>query len=67
MSTSCSGLLSKYAECLRSTECVKSGKHELRECMAQKAPECESFRYALFHCKRGQMDARTRIQGNKGY
>jgi hypothetical protein len=33
--------------------------------MAEHAPECESYRYALFHCRRGQMDARTRIQGNK--
>jgi hypothetical protein len=33
--------------------------------MAEHAPACESYRYALFHCRRGQMDARTRIQGNK--
>lgn len=33
--------------------------------MAARPPECETYRYALFHCRRGQMDARTRIQGNK--
>ncbi len=31
------------------------------------SPECETFRYALFQCRKGQVDARTRIQGNKGY
>lgn len=35
--------------------------------MAEKPPECETFRYALFQCRKGQLDARTRIQGNKGY
>jgi cytochrome c oxidase assembly factor 5 len=40
-------------------------KRDYKECVSQHAPECESLRYALFHCRRGQMDARTRIQGNK--
>jgi hypothetical protein len=30
--------------------------------MAERAPECETFRYSLFQCRRGQVDARTRIQ-----
>lgn len=35
---------------------------------AEELPEaCNALRYALFACKRGQMDARSRIQGNKGY
>ncbi|KAJ9523705.1 hypothetical protein QJQ45_020148, partial [Haematococcus lacustris] len=64
------GVLAEHGVCEagradKTVDFLQSGKHELRECMAQKAPECESFRYALFHCKRGQMDARTRIQGNK--
>ena len=37
------------------------------ECADTKPEECESLRYALFACKRGQVDARSRIQGNKGY
>jgi ferredoxin len=119
MSTSCSGLIAKYAECIRNTECMKvcptagatalalsssalpsafnlfvwlisnlshrfslyscilPSKHphacapaqeehkSLKECMASKPEECEQFRYALFHCRKGQVDARTRIQGNK--
>ena len=42
-------------------------KKDLKTCMAEEPIECEQFRYALFQCRKGQMDARTRIQGNKGY
>lgn len=37
------------------------------DCAATRPEECESLRYALFACRRGQVDARSRIQGNKGY
>lgn len=36
-------------------------------CSEQRPEECEALRYALFACRRGQVDARSRIQGNKGY
>lgn len=49
------------------THATQDEKRELKECMEERPPECESFRYALFQCRKGQMDARTRIQGNKGY
>ena len=29
--------------------------------------ECESKKQSFVKCKRGQMDMRTRIRGNKGY
>ncbi|PNW89091.1 hypothetical protein CHLRE_01g069107v5 [Chlamydomonas reinhardtii] len=64
---SCKGLLAKYAECIRKTECMAVQKRDLKDCMADKAPECETYRYALYQCRRGQVDARSRIQGNKGY
>jgi hypothetical protein len=51
-------------------EVQQEGEEEglkLRKCMKENPPECETFRFALFQCKRGQADARTRIQGNKGY
>mmetsp|Transcript_5053 Transcript_5053/g.11981 ORF Transcript_5053/g.11981 Transcript_5053/m.11981 type:complete len:106 (-) Transcript_5053:544-861(-) len=67
MSTSCSGLIAKYAECMRASDCMKVEHKSLKECMASRPEECEQFRYALFHCRKGQVDARTRIQGNKGY
>jgi len=67
MSTSCKGLIAKYAECIRKSECMEVRHKDLKECMKEHPTECEQFRYAVFHCRRGQMDARTRIQGNKGY
>lgn len=38
----------------------------IKDC-AKHCEECEGLRFALFQCKRGQLDARTRIPGNKGY
>lgn len=67
MSSSCSGLLSKYVECLRSTDCMAVENKDVKECMKERPSECEQFRFALFQCRKGQVDARTRIQGNKGY
>ncbi|KAI8476225.1 MAG: cytochrome c oxidase assembly protein PET191 [Monoraphidium minutum] len=67
MSTSCSGLVRSYVSCLRESPCMKEQHKSVTECSAAKPEECESLRYALFACRRGQVDARTRIQGNKGY
>ncbi|KAF8056478.1 digeranylgeranylglyceryl phosphate synthase [Scenedesmus sp. PABB004] len=67
MSTSCHGLMAKYVDCLRQTACFKEGGKTVTQCAERLPEECNSLRYALFACKRGQMDARTRIQGNKGY
>ena len=47
--------------------CCQVQHKEHKECMKERPEECEQFRYALFQCKRGQVDARTRIQGNKAY
>ena len=41
-------------------------KRSIKEC-AKEVEECEGLRYSLFVCRRGQLDARTRIAGNKGY
>lgn len=38
----------------------------MTQCTEKCPTECQPLRYALFACKRGQVDARTRIQGNKG-
>ena len=43
----------------------KEGK-TVKEC-ARTAEECKGLRTSYFTCKRGQMDARNRILGNKGY
>lgn len=49
----------------RATRALQVEKKDLKECMKARPYECEQFRYALFHCRKGQVDARTRIQGNK--
>ncbi|KAJ0902780.1 putative cytochrome c oxidase assembly protein PET191 [Helianthus annuus] len=42
-----------------------------RECAKEKSPlissECVGLRETYFNCKRGQVDMRARIRGNKGY
>ena len=43
----------------------EEGKSVL-QCVKE-AKECGGLRYAYFACKRGQLDARNRITGNKGY
>ena len=43
----------------------KDGK-TVKQC-AKDAKECAGLRYSYYQCKRGQLDARTRITGNKGY
>lgn len=42
-------------------------RRSVTDCAATRPEECEALRYALFACRRGQVDARSRIQGNKGY
>jgi cytochrome c oxidase assembly factor 5 len=46
---------------------LQEKKKTVTQCAEELPEECESLRYALFACKRGQVDARSRIQGNKGY
>ena len=41
-------------------------KLSVAECVKQ-AEECNALRYTFAECKRGQVNMRTRIQGNKGY
>ena len=43
----------------------KEGR-DIKAC-AREAEECFGLRNAYFACKRGQLDPRTRIRGNKGY
>ncbi len=45
--------------------CVQEGK-PIKDC-AKQAPECDGLRNAYSACKRGQLDARSRLRGNKGY
>ncbi|KAG5237952.1 cytochrome oxidase assembly factor [Salix suchowensis] len=59
MSKSCKGLALELVKCLSESNCIK------------KSPaipsECVGLRETYFNCKRGQVDMRARIRGNKGY
>ncbi|XP_050365777.1 uncharacterized protein LOC126784358 [Argentina anserina] len=68
---SCSGLADELVKCLSECDCVKVEKRPVRECAGEKSPsissECIGLRETYFNCKRGQVDMRNRIRGNKGY
>ena len=55
-------------DCMKKTECVKKGR-EMRECLKDSGEtgECQEFRAAYFNCKRGGLDARSRIRGPRVY
>ncbi|KAI3428052.1 hypothetical protein D9Q98_006437 [Chlorella vulgaris] len=66
MSKSCKGLLKNLVHCLRDSDCVKQDNKTVTEC-AKEVEECQGLRNAYSACKRGQLDARSRLRGNKGY
>nr|ABR17270.1 unknown [Picea sitchensis] len=71
MAKSCKGLAMELVKCLSDSSCVKEEKRSYRDCAGEKGPsipsECAGLRETYFNCKRGQLDMRTRIRGNKGY
>ncbi|XP_059645191.1 uncharacterized protein LOC132286818 isoform X1 [Cornus florida] len=71
MAKSCKGLAMELAKCLSESHCVNVEKRPYRECAKEKSPsissECVGLRETYFNCKRGQVDMRARIRGNKGY
>ncbi|CAI9113796.1 OLC1v1014476C1 [Oldenlandia corymbosa var. corymbosa] len=71
MSKSCKGLAMELVKCLSESDCVKVEHRSYRECAKEKSPlissECVGLRETYFNCKRGQVDMRARIRGNKGY
>ena len=62
---SCRDIAQTLYDCMKKTECVKSGG-DVRDCM-KNASECQEFRGAYFNCKRSGLDMRTRIRGPKVY
>ncbi|CAN6167683.1 unnamed protein product, partial [Urochloa humidicola] len=71
MAKSCKGLAMGLVKCLSETDCVKVQKMPYKDCAGEKVPnitsECVGLRETYFNCKRGQVDMRARIRGNKGY
>jgi len=61
----CKDIAQTLLDCLRETECMRSGK-PAKECMAaEDSPDCQVYRNTYFECKRSQLDMRTRIRGMK--
>ena len=55
-------------KCVESTECVKS--NTLKQCVKDGKlfpSQCETAKQVYMSCKRGQLDMRSRLRGNKGY
>jgi len=71
MSKSCKGLLKELYTCLEDSRCVKEEGKPMVECAKAEdssiSEECKGVRYTYFQCKRGMVDMRSRIRGNKGY
>jgi len=70
MSTSCKGLREDLIKCLQASECCKSGK-TVKECLKSDAEgvseECRALQLNYFECRRGMLDMRNRMRGNRGY
>ncbi|CAI5507026.1 unnamed protein product [Closterium sp. Naga37s-1] len=70
MSKSCKGLAYELVKCVAESPCVKEQGRPVQECAGKQPPEipskCVGLRETYAKCKRGQVDMRTRIRGNKG-
>ena len=69
MGASCKEIAETLIDCIKGSDCVKSGS-TVKDCLAQmkdNGSDCQEFRNAYFSCKRGGLDMRTRIRGQKVY
>lgn len=76
MGNSCKEIAQSLVDCMQKTDCVKSGGG-IRECMKVRTDandaegaspvtgECSDLRNAYFTCKRGSLDMRSRIRGQR--
>jgi cytochrome c oxidase assembly factor 5 len=65
-------MLAEFLDCVESSACVRAHGHTLKQCASptwtEHAPsECEVKRSNYFACRKGQLDMRARLRGNKGY
>jgi hypothetical protein len=61
---SCEDAAKVLKECLSKTSCYQSGQYTMAECL-KKTDECRAYQVAFTLCVKGQIDMRSRIQGNK--
>lgn len=74
MARSCKEIAETLVDCMMKSKCVRDGG-EVRECIknpvsdegVKSAGDCQEFRTAYFLCKRGSLDMRNRIKGQKSY
>ena len=69
MGASCKEIAETLIDCIKKSDCVRDGS-SIKDCLAQMKDngcECQEFRNAYFTCKRGGLDMRTRIRGQKVY
>lgn len=56
-------------DCLSRSECMVVNQKPAKECLDPKASDvsdsCKAMVTLLYHCKRGQLDQRSRFRGNK--
>ncbi|CAM9273908.1 unnamed protein product [Ectocarpus sp. 4 AP-2014] len=53
--------------CMKKTQCMKDGGR-LKECLKTSDREfCRQDYQSFFECKRGQLDMRTRIRGERSF
>ena len=57
----CKDIAETLLDCLRATECMKSGKGA-KECM-KLTDECRVYRNTYFECKRSQLSTCARASG----
>lgn len=69
MKSACGEHAIELRRCMKKySSCVQSGK-KVSECLKEPnvlPDECVSYKLAYFECRRGILDARNRIRGQKG-
>ena len=63
--SACTEAAQQLALCVEKTACVQNGG-SIMECMRSKGADggaCEKYRIGYYHCRRQQLDMRSRIWG----
>jgi cytochrome c oxidase assembly factor 5 len=71
MAKSCKEIAESLVDCIKKSPCVRNGG-SIKGCLnsmknTDDDNECQALRNAYFSCKRGGLDMRTRIRGQKSY
>lgn len=67
----CTDAMHAMIRCVQQSECVTQQGRKIRDCISDpdgvtaEGGECYALGRGYFECRRGQLDMRTRIRGNK--